>query len=238
MLATLLVPSTLGAQELTLVFRDGRARLSARNVPVSRILAEWARVGRTRIVNGERLSGPPLTLELEWVPERVALDTVLRAAGGYVAAPRPEQTEGASIFDRILVMPAGVQMAARPVFTPPPMFTPTPSPAPPIPGPELAPETMSFDPGAPEGPEVPAYDPPEEVANPGATGPGEISQPFTPGQDVDPMAPGSYPGSLSVPLGNNPWNVPAGSARPGVISPPAQEPREPNNPQPPPLEQQ
>lgn len=228
----LLAPTTLAAQELTLLIRDGRAKLSARNVPASRILAEWARVGKTRVVNAERVMGPPLTLELEWVPERVALDTILRSASGYVAAPRPGGGAGiGSLFDRILIMPASTQVAGRPVSIPPPTFPQPPAPSPP----DLTPETMSFDPPLTEGQEVNAYVPPEEVINPGATGPGEISQPFAPGQDGDPLAPGSF-GSVSTPTGGNPWNVPAGSSRPGVISAPSQ-PQEPNNPQPPPLEQ-
>jgi hypothetical protein len=228
----LAAPSTVGAQELTLVFRDGRAKLSATNVPASRILAEWARVGRTRIVNADRLVGPALTLELEWVPERVALDTILRSAGGYMAAPRPGDVAGASVFDRILVMPASTQMAARPMpAPPPPRFV-----APPQPPAELAPETMSFDAPPPDAPEAETYVPPEEVLNPGATGPGEIAQPFTPGGDGDPLVPTPYPGGISGPPGSNPWNVTGGSATPGVISPPAEPAQEPNNPQPPPLQ--
>jgi hypothetical protein len=229
----LLTPVPSGAQDLTLAIRDGRAKLSARNVTASRILAEWARVGRTRVVNAERLAGPLLTLELDWVPERVALETILRSASGYVAAPRPAGAAGGSLFDRILIMPASAQVAGRPVSMPPPTF---PQPPPPSPEPDLVPETMSFDPPLTEGQEVDAYVPPEEVVSPGATGPGEISQPFAPGQDGDPVVPGGF-GVVSTPSTGNPWNVPAGSSRPGVITPPSQ-PQEPNNPQPPPLEPQ
>ena len=53
------------AQTLSLEFHDGRVRLTAENVPVSRILAEWTRVGGTRIVNGERVPGAPVTLQLD-----------------------------------------------------------------------------------------------------------------------------------------------------------------------------
>ena len=53
------VLQSASAQALSLEFHDGRVRLTAENVPVSRILAEWTRVGGTRIVNGERVPGAP-----------------------------------------------------------------------------------------------------------------------------------------------------------------------------------
>ena len=78
----------VAAQGVTLEFQDGKVRLTAQNVSVSQILAEWARQGRTTIVNGERVPGPPVTLELQDVPEQQALDTVLRSASGYLVAAR------------------------------------------------------------------------------------------------------------------------------------------------------
>ena len=66
--------------------RTASVRLNAQNVPVSQILAEWARRGRTTIVNGERVPGPPVTLELQDVPEQQALDIVLRSVSGYLVA--------------------------------------------------------------------------------------------------------------------------------------------------------
>jgi hypothetical protein len=62
--------------------------LHAQNVPVRTILAEWARVGGARIVNGERVAGAPVTLDLEGIPERQALDIILRGVSGYVVAAR------------------------------------------------------------------------------------------------------------------------------------------------------
>jgi hypothetical protein len=66
------------AQVVDIEFGDGRVELIAENVTASRILDEWARVGRTTVVNGERVSGPPVTLQLIGVPEREALDVILR----------------------------------------------------------------------------------------------------------------------------------------------------------------
>ena len=91
-LVVLLGASSASAQVLSLEFHDGRVRLTAENVPVSRILDEWARLGGTKIVNGERVPGAPVTLQLTDVPERQALDTVLRGAAGYMVLARDTVT--------------------------------------------------------------------------------------------------------------------------------------------------
>jgi len=49
--------------------------------------------GQTRIVNVDRLSGPPVSIELTNVPEAQALDTLLRAVSGYLAAPSRRRAE-------------------------------------------------------------------------------------------------------------------------------------------------
>src|SRR5215510_49116 len=76
------------AQVVNLEFKDGRVKLVTENATVSQILAEWAKRGRTTIVNGERIPGPPATLQLVDVPEREALDVILRGASGYMVAER------------------------------------------------------------------------------------------------------------------------------------------------------
>jgi hypothetical protein len=97
--------TSAAAQGVTLEFQDGKVRLHAQNVTISQILAEWSRRGRTTIVNGERVPGPPVTLELENVSEQQALDTVLRSVSGYLVAARETAIEGASSFDRIYILP-------------------------------------------------------------------------------------------------------------------------------------
>ena len=74
--------------EVQLTMSAGRVTLSAKNATVGQILAEWAKVGQTKIVNAERVPGGPMTLELANVPEVQALEILLRSAGGYVLAPR------------------------------------------------------------------------------------------------------------------------------------------------------
>lgn len=125
--STILVPllvflSSVGsaaAQELSLEFREGLVRLTANNVPASRILDEWTRLGGTRIVNAERVPGAPLTLQLIDVPERQALDTVLRGAAGYMVAARETPVAGASAFDTIFVLPTTTGVLASSSVSPP-----------------------------------------------------------------------------------------------------------------------
>ena len=93
------------AAQVTVEFQDGKVRLQAQSVSVSQILAEWARRGRTTIVNGERVPGPAVTLELQDVSEQQALDIVLRGVSGYLVAPRETAVVGASTFDRIYILP-------------------------------------------------------------------------------------------------------------------------------------
>ena len=62
--------------------------LDAAAVPVRTILAEWGRLGGTKVVGAERITGAPLTIHLENVTEAQALEVVLRNVAGYMAAPR------------------------------------------------------------------------------------------------------------------------------------------------------
>jgi hypothetical protein len=79
--------------------------LVATDVPIADILDEWARVGETQFVDADKLAdGAPVTLQLVGVPEGEALRVLLRAAAGYLAAPRPASQLGASRFDRVLIM--------------------------------------------------------------------------------------------------------------------------------------
>jgi hypothetical protein len=93
----------------------GRVTVSAKNATVGQILAEWARVGQTKIVNPERAGGGVLTIELANVPEVEAIGIILRSAGGYVLAPRRAEMANASLYDRILILPqSSPASAARP----------------------------------------------------------------------------------------------------------------------------
>jgi hypothetical protein len=114
------------AQDLQLSMRDGRVTLIADNVPVSRILAEWARVGQATVLNGEKLTGPPVTLHFENHPERDVLDVLLRSAAGYIVAPRQVSMANAAVFDRVLILPTSRAPAVS--AAPPPQFINRPPP--------------------------------------------------------------------------------------------------------------
>src|SRR3954454_14860541 len=123
------VSAPAAAGELHLSISNGLVTLIAHDVTVREILAEWARVGQAKIVNGEKLSGGPVTIELTDVPEARALDTVLRSAAGYVMAPRTAGAPGASLYDRILIL-ATSRAPAAPPSNPAP-FANRPMPQPP-----------------------------------------------------------------------------------------------------------
>lgn len=98
-------PGFAFAQNVKLEIKDGLVNLSTQSAPVSQILAAWAKVGRTTIVNGDKVPGAPLSVELTGVTEKAALQTLLRSASGYMAVVRAVPESSASIYDRIWVLP-------------------------------------------------------------------------------------------------------------------------------------
>jgi len=152
MLTALAAPAAAG--QLRLTINNGLVTVVAQDVPVSRILSEWARVGQTRIVNGEKLM-TIVSLELIDVPEKTALAIVLRSASGYMAAERKDFVAGASAFDRIMILPFSQAPAYSPMpaaqtmpqsfVNRPVMVTPEfEDPTQPLPGqqPAMPPQTM------------------------------------------------------------------------------------------------
>src|SRR5688572_19425671 len=100
------------AAGLKLSMQAGLVSLDAQDVTVRQILAEWARIGQTRIINAERVTGGPVTLKFDDIPEKQALDIVLRSVPGYMALPRAMQVADASLYDRILIMATTTAVAA------------------------------------------------------------------------------------------------------------------------------
>ena len=84
--------------------RTDWSRIVATDTPLRQILAEWAKVGGTRIVNAERVAGPPVTLQLQQVPEQQALAVLLRSVAGYLAAPRRAGGAGASHYESVMIL--------------------------------------------------------------------------------------------------------------------------------------
>jgi hypothetical protein len=100
----------------------------ARDATLRQILTEWSRVGKTKVVNLERIPGGPLTLELHDIPEGEALDILLRTLSGYIAAPRNVLVADASMYASISIMPTVANPVVRtngPATGPAP-FTPVP----------------------------------------------------------------------------------------------------------------
>jgi hypothetical protein len=105
--------AAVAATPIQLSIHNGRVSLHASDATIAEILAEWARVGHTHIVNGEQVPGGRVTLELTNVPEREALDLLLRTAAGYIAAARTVASDDGSQFDRILILPTSAAPPAN-----------------------------------------------------------------------------------------------------------------------------
>ena len=133
LLATLL-SRPASAAELRLEIAGGFATIVATDIPLHQILAEWAKVGGTRIVNAERVAGPPVTLQLQKVPEQQALAVLLRSVAGYLAAPRRAGVPGASQYESVMILATS---------TPPPAAQAAAARAPVNPG-RLAPNPLNF----------------------------------------------------------------------------------------------
>ena len=110
----LLLAGPAAAAELRLEIADGYVTLVATDTPLRQILAEWARVGGTRIVNAERVTGGPVTIQLERMPEQQALAVLLRSVAGYLAAPRRAGTAGASLYESVMILATSTPPAAAP----------------------------------------------------------------------------------------------------------------------------
>jgi hypothetical protein len=126
--AVLLVPAARASADVQLSMQNGRVTIVAKDATIRQILTEWARVGHTKIVNVERIPGGPVTLELNNVAEAQALEILLRAMSGYIAAPRPAESAASDLsqFDRIIVMPTLASARAPASAAPPPVFQQTP----------------------------------------------------------------------------------------------------------------
>ena len=114
--------ASTASADVQLTMQNGRVSIVAKDATIRQILTEWARVGHTKIVNVERIPGGPMTIELNNVTESHALEVLLRAMSGYIAAPRPVEAANLSRFDRIIVMPTLASARPAVASTPPPVF--------------------------------------------------------------------------------------------------------------------
>jgi hypothetical protein len=179
------VATFASAQQVSLTIRDGRVTLKTENASVRQILDEWTRVGQTKVVNAEKVTGPPLTLTLVDVPEREALETVMRSAAGYAVVERNTAANtpagangtsmaalGASRFEKILVMARTTPVSQTAAASAPAAYVP---PAPMMDTVADEPVTIDNEPPQPVAPVVNPYAanaPSLNGANPGTVYPG------------------------------------------------------------------
>ncbi len=193
----LLVYAPAASAQVQLTMTNGQVSISAKNATVGQILAEWARVGQTRIVNADRVAGGPMTIELTDVSEAQALDILLRSAGGYLLAPRATASATGSNFDRILIVAPSTAPRA-----------PTPQPLPPS-------TTPTF-----QQPRVPPRGAPDDDPTPPGGRPTFIgNQPGDVGVAVPAPAVAAPPSRVPT--------APFGVARPGMVVPAPPAPAQP-----------
>jgi hypothetical protein len=226
--ALALITRPVAAEVRVTIDPGGRVTVSAKNATVGQILAEWARVGQTKIVNPERAGGGVLTIELANVPEVEAIAIILRSAGGYVLAPRRAVMANASLYDRILILPQSSPMsAARPAAAalpqPPAGMPPPPRPfAPPPPAQLTVPQTAQDDIDD-------RKDQPAVAATPTVRPPVFNTFPQAAPQRTDPPAPRAPAATVTMPVGVAvpgmvvPTPQPAG--QPGATAQLSQQPR-------------
>ncbi|HEY6507218.1 MAG TPA: hypothetical protein VIY56_04345 [Vicinamibacterales bacterium] len=213
---------TSSAQAVKVEFMMGKVNLTAQNASLRAVMTEWARVGGTKIVNPERLVGQPVTIELVGVPERQALDILLRGVGGFMLGPRPALVPGVSAYDRLVVVSA---TAGRPAATGP-AFGPSSQPARRVPPQQIEPpddddlDDVDVDgpvSGAPGGPGTRST--PSGLVAPGLAPLPEVNEP--------------RPTPTAAPSRGNPFGGGAqGSLRPGEVAPaPPPNPAESRTPQ-------
>jgi hypothetical protein len=226
LISTFLLTSALPAeaqQPIMLQFSAGRVTLLARNAPIRTILAEWSRLGGATVVNGERVAGPPVTLELTDVPERQALDVILRGVAGYMLAPRRTGSAGVSAFDRIMILPTSVAPRNPPpapaAGVRPGVPRPIMPPRLPQPAPEEPVEVETEVPAESEPIAIPAASPSLTPRVPPIIRPVAAAEPNQDEPEPDNTGTPS-PGTAVTSTPANPFGVPNGSStRPGVIAP-------------------
>jgi hypothetical protein len=223
-----------GAQNLKVEFHDGRVSVEATSVPVRTILTEWGKVGGTKIVGADRITGAPITVKLINVTEAQALETILRSVAGYMAAPRNTGI-GASTYDRILVMATTTApppvATARPGQQPPSTaFAGTQRFVPPRQRPEQSEPAEQEEPDE-NPPNPPVFTFPQPGQNGFVNQPGQFQNPqpngFNPGAAVVPTTqPATTPAQPQAPIGvSQPGMMvqppqPTTPTTPGMIRPP------------------
>lgn len=181
-----------GARNLQLTFHaDGTVSLAAANVTVREILAEWARQCGCYVVNGDKMTGGPLAVPVQFEKDsqKKVLESLLRQAAGYVLTPKREGSATISNYETVYILATSSPVGGAYV-PPPPVAAQVPLPTmgnpdeeiPAVLGPPLPTNTVS----GPPRPGMPTNMP--------GTMSGQAGRPGTPGAFV-PIVPvtGSAP---------------------------------------------
>jgi hypothetical protein len=147
-----------------LTMHNGRVWLRATNATVAEILAAWATMGQVKIINGERLTGARVALQLIDVDELQALDVLLRSVAGYIVTARSTADPNAARFDLIFILPT-TSTALRAAATPASPAIPQPSQF--TASPEMTETTVSprFVASSPDTPWAPPQPPPADFGD-------------------------------------------------------------------------
>jgi len=89
---------------------NGYATLVAQNVTVSEVFAEWARIGKTRVQNAEKLPGGLISVQFDNIEEQKLVDALVRqskaqGAGWIVAARQADAPAAPSRLEVISISP-------------------------------------------------------------------------------------------------------------------------------------
>ena len=217
------------AQAVSLQFDNGLVTVNAQNVPVRTILAEWSRLGGTRFLNAERIGGAPVTLELTAVPERQALEILLRNVAGYVVTQR--EGAGVSRLGGVAVLPTSAAVRAPAPVT----FGATTVQQ------QRNPQDDALnDQNADDRPVRGIQNPttPQFTVTPGPAGTQGLIRAVAPGTPNAPFGsvtlpepqPAGAPGSPTVVRPPTTPSMPQGTSRPGEITPQPQQPQQPGQP--------
>lgn len=238
--AAVLLAASNASADVRVTIQDGLVSVVATDATVRQIIAEWARVGQAQVVNGDRIPGGPISLELTNVPEAQALDTLLRSAAGYLAAPRAQAASHLSRFDRIVVMPTSsaprnTVASAPPVFQQPQFAQPAPLEAAEEPDDERPAPNVAAPVPNPRGPVFNAFPPPQVVTpqngTPATTAVPQVGGPAVQQQVPVQTQPSPYPtnpfGGVAVPGMMVPAPQQPGQQQPGQIGAPTGQTRRP-----------
>jgi hypothetical protein len=187
--AAALAQTSPSARVLDLSFNNGTVTLVAKNVTVAEIMAEWARKGGSRVVNAEKLVGTPMSYEFQNMPEVTVLQSVLRSAAGYIAAPRrPGGPVGASTLEQVQILATSrptqssvTTMPANPMSNPIPIMGSPDDDIPPVVPERPTPQN----PSQPQRPMTPTNQPQMGVGS--SPTPGVIIAPVQSGVPVPPI---------------------------------------------------